>query len=168
MNRIFINIFGSYRKNKFEINYLKFKKVIRYILFDLKLNSINNQSIIFNFIDNKIMTKINRDYLNYNCTTDVIIFDYRAEEIKDDISAECFVNYQLAIKEIIDKKDIYLSKEIILYALHSILHLFGFNDIDKKDSLIMKQKEFELMKNLNLEFNFSEYSILKNNINGMI
>jgi probable rRNA maturation factor len=91
------------------------------------------------FLNDKEIRKLNRKYLNHDSPTDVLAFDYRALgselAISLDTAARNAKIYNTSPKE-----------EIMLYIIHGILHLCGYNDTTLKARKRMFKKQSAIMK----------------------
>ena len=109
--------------------------------------------------DNESIRKINKENRNIDNPTDVLSFPgYEKEEWEE------LKNYD---SEVIYIGDIVVSKEKILeqakeyetgferefcYLIaHGMLHLMGYDHMEEEDKKVMREKEEEIMKKLNLE-----------------
>lgn len=121
----------------------KIKKVVRSILKvekkDAELNIV--------FIDNKRIKEINKTFLGHNYATDVLSFAYHEPSRKNNISGEIIVSVEMATK-LAQKRGYSVEGEIVLYLIHGLLHLLGYNDRQKSDAKKMHQREGELLSNL--------------------
>ncbi len=123
------------------------KKVLKYAL---KKENIKNASFSVIIVDDSYIHKINKAYRNIDRATDVISF-----ALMDNDS--CNTN-----DGILRLGDIYISidkvksqakeynhseeREISFLAVHGLLHLLGYNHMNKKDEKIMFEKQ-ELILN---------------------
>jgi probable rRNA maturation factor len=92
------------------------------------------------FVGPKRMRTINKQYLNHDYVTDVLTFDFGKNQqgeiiICPHIAAAYAKAHQTST-----------GNEIILYVIHGILHLAGFDDHKPKDMLQMRIMENELLK----------------------
>ncbi|GAB6282043.1 MAG: rRNA maturation RNase YbeY [Ignavibacterium sp.] len=109
-------------------------------------------SLEINFILQEEIHKLNKNYLNHNYSTDIITFNYLKEannlsskinsdlNIENKIDGEIFISIDDA-KQNSKKYKVSFQKEIERLIIHGILHLLCYDDVDKKDRLIMKRKE---------------------------
>jgi len=83
------------------------------------------------------MRAVNKKYLKHDYVTDVLTFDLGE-------SGEIIICPQIAC---VNAKEHQTSteNEIILYVIHGILHLAGFDDHSSKDILQMRHMENELL-----------------------
>ena len=84
------------------------------------------------------MRSINKKYLNHDHVTDVLTFGL-GEGL-----AEIIICPQVAATNA-KAHQTSTEKEIILYVIHGILHLAGFDDHSEKDILKMRRMEKELL-----------------------
>ena len=125
----------------------RIKKVLKYAL---KKENIRNASFSVIIVDDSYIHKINKEYRNIDRPTDVISF-----ALMDNDS--CNTN-----DGILRLGDIYISidkvksqakeynhseeREISFLAVHGLLHLLGYDHMNKKDEKIMFEKQ-ELILN---------------------
>ena len=95
----------------------------------------NDLSIVF--VGSQRMRAVNKKYLKHDYVTDVLTFDLGE-------SGEIIICPQIAC---VNAKEHQTSteNEIILYVIHGILHLAGFDDHSSKDILQMRHMENELL-----------------------
>ncbi len=139
--------------NKFEIinelsnieELVEVKKVIDYAL---KTEKINN--VIFNIIivDNNYIQKLNREYRKIDSPTDVISF---ALEDNDDINyspirllGDIYISLDKA-KEQAKEYNHSLLRELSFLAVHGLLHLLGYDHMNKEDEKIMFEKQERIL-----------------------
>ena len=85
---------------------------------------------------------MNAKFLNHYYSTDIITFDY--SEDRNGIDAEIFISIDDAESNA-RKYKVHLKNEITRLIIHGILHLLGYDDQQKKDKIIMKRKENDLL-----------------------
>jgi probable rRNA maturation factor len=127
-----------------KVNLKKIKKILKEISSLLNLSS---KKISFVLSDNRFIKELNKKFFKRNSSTDVISFPL-SDEIDKDYLGEVVVSVEEAMKEN------NWEKELILYLVHGILHLLGFKDKKKKERIIMRKKEEEIMRCL-----FGRYNI---------
>ena len=90
------------------------------------------------FVGTKRMRAVNKEYLKHDYVTDVLTFDLGNH------IGEIIICPQVACT---NAKAHHTStqREIILYVIHGILHLAGYNDHSAKDILQMRRMEKELL-----------------------
>ena len=120
------------------------KKIVRGVLKfekqDAELNIV--------FTDNKRVKEINKTFLGHNYATDVITFAYDEASINNDKAlGEIIISVEMA-KKLAQKHDCAVEGEIALYLVHGLLHLFGYNDKQRKEAKKMHQREGELLSSL--------------------
>ncbi|MBU6391475.1 MAG: rRNA maturation RNase YbeY [Planctomycetes bacterium] len=121
----------------------KIKKIIKGILKVEKKDA--ELSIVF--IDNKTIKQINRAFLGHNYATDVLSFTYDEPSFKNNVKGEIVVSVEMASK--LSRRYGYeVEGEIVLYLVHGLLHLLGYDDKRKKDAKKMHQRAGELLSSL--------------------
>ena len=66
---------------------------------------------------------------------------------RNSITGEIIVSVEMA-KKLAQKHDCAVEGEIALYLVHGLLHLFGYNDKQRKEAKKMHQREGELLSDL--------------------
>jgi len=99
------------------------------------------------FVSPARIKHINKNCFNKKSITDVIAIEPGkfCGDIYDNYLGDIIICPQKA-KENSIKFKTSLEKETILYLAHGILHLLGYDDLRKKDSLKMEMKQQELMQ----------------------
>lgn len=114
------------------------------------------------FVNESTIAKLNCEYLNHHGPTDVITFDYlggkKIPAIENDqrTIGEIYICCDLAERAAVQHNNEF-STEIILYIVHGILHLCGYNDLVEADIQKMRSKEKEILSNLNDEFELTNF-----------
>ena len=89
------------------------------------------------FCTDKKMLEINRQFLKHNFYTDIITFDLSEGK---DIQAEIYISID-RIRENAKAFKCPFKKELFRVLIHGALHLCGYDDKHKKETMIMRQKE---------------------------
>ena len=84
------------------------------------------------------MRAVNKKYLKHDYVTDVLTFDLGER------SGEIIICPKIAYANAKEHRTS-TEKEIILYVIHGILHLAGFDDYSSKGMLQMRRMENELL-----------------------
>lgn len=123
----------------------KLKKYVKYVVKKLKIENCEFNIII---VDNEKIQMINREYRHIDRETDVISFAF------EDNMDVCYKDFRLL-------GDIYISidrcysqaleyghsreRESCFLATHGILHLLGYDHIEKEDEEVMNSLQNELL-----------------------
>jgi rRNA maturation RNase YbeY len=95
--------------------------------------------ISFIFCDDAYLSEINVQYLKHNTLTDIITFDYTADN-KGKISGDIFISIE-RVKENAERLNVPFVNELHRVIIHGVLHLLGYKDKNKVDKALMRQKE---------------------------
>lgn len=95
------------------------------------------------FCDNKIIRRLNRKYFHKTSSTDVIAFPLQ-DKLNPDYLGEIVISVEEAVKAS-KNYDYNWQKEIILYLVHGILHLIGYNDTTESAKKIMERRQKEIL-----------------------
>ncbi len=116
---------------------LKASSVKKLVLFFLQEKKIACQEIAFYFVGVRTIKKLHVDYFQDPTPTDCITFP-----LDEDYLGEIFVCPEAAL----DYNPRRPYQEITLYILHGLLHLLGYDDIDRKKRALMRREEKRLME----------------------
>ena len=98
--------------------------------------------LMYHFITDEDLLRINQDYLNHDTYTDIITFDYSSA---DQIEAEVFIS-TLRMEENALKNTQSVDKELLRLLSHAVLHCLGFKDSTEDEKRLMRSKENELIE----------------------
>jgi len=134
------------RHKAYKINERLLKRVISQILKFCKNSEKTGFEFVF-FDDNGIKV-INKRYKGSGRPTDVLSFRINRKEFGSDKDlGEIFISIDRAF----ENSKIFgteFSHEVVLYIIHGILHLFGYDDEDVKAKCRMMAKEREVLEYL--------------------
>ncbi|MBU0754905.1 MAG: rRNA maturation RNase YbeY [Planctomycetes bacterium] len=107
-------------------------------------------------VDDTEIHAINAKYLNHDRPTDVISFDYRDKAEESSIpSGELIVSGETAQRVSQERGDLDAGAELVLYVIHGVLHLLGYNDQEPEDAARMWAKQNQIMESLGFPGNLS-------------
>ena len=106
--------------------------------------------LVVNLVDSTVITCLNEEYLKHAGSTDVITFDYNAEDSQCKkkpvfLSGEIFICVDEAIIQAHRFRAPW-EQEVVRYAIHGILHLAGYDDRSAAQKRIMKREEDRLVR----------------------
>jgi len=123
------------------------------------LNIPQNSVLSFVFPGPVTMRKINRNFLNHDYLTDVICFNYAADDPNlddDDIAVEIFISPDIAMQRSDEDSNLNYAEEMVLYSVHGVLHATGMLDGTPHQKAQMRTKENNILAKLKEVFVFSE------------
>jgi len=127
-------------QSKIPIPVFKIKSLVRKVVDDLHRRDLwkGLKEVSFVFVGSKRMRSINKDFLGHDYVTDVLTFDLgsMAEIIICPSTARMNAKTHGAL----------LEHEILLYVVHGLLHLAGYDDHSATDIERMRLKEQQLLK----------------------
>ena len=117
--------------------------------------------VCVSFLSPAGIERVNEDFLGHHGPTDVISFDYRAEDdpgfadetdVFDgsddaDPSIELIVCPAVAYEQAV-KRGLPYAEEVALYVAHGLLHAAGYDDLNPKAKRVMRRAEKRVMKGL--------------------
>ncbi len=144
MNQIYIKFLTQYLRT----DKRKLASLIRRAMRISNPESQMTLSVVL--VDNELIKKLNRRFLKQNRITDVLAFPFtraEREKRKDERGefGEIIVSVQKAYQEARRRK-IPPDQEIILYCIHGLLHLLGYNDHNRKDRLKMWLRQEQILR----------------------
>lgn len=128
------------------IEFLSLKKEFQ------KFTNHKKLEINLHFIDDSMMKSLNNKWRGINNTTDVLSFPYyKLDEEIINQEIHCFGEIFVSIErcKIQAKSQSHsLKREITIMFIHGILHLFGYDHIDKEDYKVMQKAEKIIIEKL--------------------
>ncbi len=114
----------------------------------LALEGESCDEVAINFVDTETICRLHQDFFQDPSPTDCISFPL------DDIETpgyrmlgEIFVCPETAL-QYAQANNVDPRQELTLYVVHGLLHLLGYDDIEKKDRLAMRKAEKKHMEHL--------------------
>ena len=139
-----LNKFDIYNLTEEEL--VKEQKIMKkYIKKCLKIEQVTNASFNVILTDNKKLKELNTNYRNIKKETDVISFaleDEKEEQInsKKRVLGDIYISVEKA-KSQSEEYGHSLTRELSFLAVHGLLHLLGYDHIEKEDEKIMFKKQ---------------------------
>lgn len=118
-------------------------------------NFSKNVEVSISFVTNEEIKQINNKYRNINKETDVLSFpliDFNIETINTNniiILGDIIISIEKAISQA-EQYGHSIEREIGFLTAHSMLHLLGYDHMEKNEEKIMFLKQDEILKNINL------------------
>lgn len=97
------------------------------------------KSLSYIFCTDEYLLKVNNDFLKHDFYTDIITFDL-SESKGSPIIGEIYISVD-RVKENALTHNVSFEQELHRVIFHGALHLCGYKDKSKKDSLLMRDKE---------------------------
>lgn len=116
--------------------------------FALKYEKVLNAEFNIIIIDNKRIKEINKEYRNIDKETDVISF--ALEDVKDFIYSDLRLlgDIYISLDKVKEQSKLYehsFLRELAFLSVHGLLHLLGYDHMEKQDEIIMFQKQEEIL-----------------------
>ena len=146
------------RQKTRRVDMVLFKRMIRFLLHDLL--SRTDYELGFYIVESKEMAEVNETFLQHTGSTDVITFDYN-EPDSPTLRGEVFICMDDAVHQAKEFQTTWQS-ELVRYAVHSVLHLLGYDDLVPDKRRIMKREENRLLKELAGQFSLSKLQVARN------
>jgi len=101
-----------------------------------------DSEICISFVDDKAIRELNNSYRNINRATDVLSFPQDGPDFS--ILGDIVISVDTAKRHAVRYKNTY-EFEIKKLIVHGILHLLGFDHKKKKETIVMREKEKQLL-----------------------
>ena len=111
----------------------------------LKHLRIPTASLTVIFISRQKIQALNKQYLHRSYATDVLAFDLSSQKKKNVISGDIFISTDAVLQNARVFKN-NSKQELVLYMVHGILHLLGYDDHSPSDIKKIRAKEREVME----------------------
>ena len=138
----YIEVFNEYNKDIKELDILK--DFINYASEKLSLKNVMFNVII---IDNDSIHKINKEYRGIDRPTDVITFALEDDKKIDTPEVRILGDIYISYDKVISQAKEYghsTKRELCFLGVHGLLHLLGYDHMNKKD----EEEMFSLQKEL--------------------
>lgn len=145
MNKITINDEYGYSDYKY------LKKVLRYTLKYLKIKNVSFDII---FCDNEYIHKINKEYRNIDSPTDVISFAFEDNGKMIYNNSRLLGEIYISIPKMIFQAKEYdhsEKRELSFLSVHGLLHLLGYDHINKDEEKIMFELQELILNGTNIK-----------------
>jgi len=101
------------------------------------------------FVTNEEIKELNREYRNVDSETDVLSFPMNEEFDGVNILGDIVISTQKIIEQANDFNHS-MEREMCYLTVHSMLHLLGYDHMNKEEKNKMRAKEKEIMKKLKI------------------
>jgi probable rRNA maturation factor len=126
---------------------LRLEAIEQLVRIILEQEGVHRGELSIVFVDQVTIRRANKKYLKKDYATDVLAFETIPIGVKpkrDCLFGNIMISIDAAIKQSRAFKTA-LPEEIMLYVMHAILHLRGYDDHTVKDVKKMRSKEREVM-----------------------
>lgn len=113
-------------------------------------HGITNGKMNVVFVDSDTIRQYNRDFLQHDYPTDTIAFPTIDRRSEGYIEGEILVCTEIA-KERAAEFGWTAEEELLLYVVHGLLHLTGFDDITPEQQTLMQEKERSYLATLGIQ-----------------
>lgn len=102
--------------------------------------------ITYIFCDDEYILNVNRQYLEHDYYTDIITFDYSEGDV---VSGDLFISFDT----VRSNSEVFFTpflQELHRVIIHGVLHLCGYKDKTEEDERLMREKENEALRFINM------------------
>jgi probable rRNA maturation factor len=122
-------------QDEFEVDLEKVRSVCERILDNHKIRSGRINVVL---VDSDTIRQYNRDFLQHDYQTDVISFPLEDRRNKGHLEGELLVCTEIA-KSRAEEFGWTAEEEMLLYVIHGMLHLTGYNDTTAEQQTVMQE-----------------------------
>ena len=115
--------------------------------FALKKENLNNVEFNIIFVSSDKIHEINREYRGIDRVTDVISFaleDNKDIELDHRLLGDIYICLDRAHEQAIEYNHSFL-REVSFLMIHGLLHLLGYDHMEKEDEIVMFSKQEEIL-----------------------
>jgi probable rRNA maturation factor len=133
------------QQERLELDYQRMKAVARAVL---EGEGVKKAKVTIACMTDPAIRVLNKRFLQHDEPTDVISFPYQRS--KSDLQGELAVSTETATTVAIARGHA-PADELLLYIIHGILHLCGYDDLDDKARSEMRAREGRYLKALKID-----------------
>ncbi|MBL6611929.1 MAG: rRNA maturation RNase YbeY [Flavobacteriaceae bacterium] len=93
--------------------------------------------VVYSFMSDEELLKLNKEHLNHDAYTDIITYDFRSEGLEE---ANLCISYERIIDNAFTFK-VSNTNELCRVCVHGLLHLAGYDDKDEASKAEMRNQE---------------------------
>lgn len=133
------------KQKRFEIDEQAVNRLVKLVI---QAEKRDCNEVVIHFVGTKKICSLHAQYFDDPSITDCISFPIDSEDSGPySVLGEVFVCPETAASYV-KKHGGDLHEEIMLYVVHGLLHLLGYDDIEEADQKIMRERERFHMENL--------------------
>lgn len=114
----------------------------------LEGEGVTHARISLAFVDNPTIHRLNKQFLDHDEPTDVLSFPYSTANAKV-LEGELVIGVEVAQASAAERGHA-VEAELLLYVVHGLLHLCGYDDHTSRDRQAMRQRERHYLAQLGL------------------
>lgn len=139
-----LNEFNIFNQTNYDIDD-EIKVMKKYVNDTLEMEKVSNAEFNIIFVDNSFIKELNKKYRNIDRETDVISFALEDEKKEDSfldnrMLGDIYISVDKAKSQAIEYGHS-LKREISFLAVHGLLHLLGYDHMNKDDEEVMFGKQ---------------------------
>ena len=156
-----MNVLFDNRQDSFVVSENLKAKIVECIKTALRVENreISNVEVSVSFVTNEEIKNINSEFRNINKETDVLSFpmDFEfSEEGMPYILGDIIISTEKSMEQAKEFGHS-IDREILYLVCHSVFHLLGYDHIEELEKLVMRNKEKETMKWMEVFKNEKEF-----------
>ena len=124
----------------------------------LKHEKIDNGVVNVMIVNNEEIKSINKRYRGIDNPTDVISFALEDDDTFVSIPIRVLGDIYISIDKVYEQAKEYghsVKRELAFLTVHGILHLLGYDHMNKEDEIVMFKKQDEILDNFNIRRDYA-------------
>ena len=124
----------------------------------MKSEDVNNGVVNIIIVDNKKIREINKEYRKIDKETDVISFALEDDDTFIELPIRVLGDIYISIDKVKSQASEYghsEKREICFLTVHGILHLLGYDHMNKDDELVMFSKQAKILDDLDIRRDYA-------------
>jgi len=116
----------------------------------LRSEGIQQAAISVALFDDRVITDLNRQFLQHDRATDVLSFPLHKDGAR--VEGDIAISVETAAREA-RARGIPVETEVALYAVHGVLHLVGYDDQTPQERRRMWDRQLQILRTLHYDTN---------------
>ena len=141
-----MNTYEIFNKTNYDLK-KETDKLYELLAFALKREKLDNVEFDVIFVDSNTIHDINKTYRNVDRVTDVISFaleDNKTIELDHRLLGDIYICVERAEEQAKEYGHSFL-RELAFLTIHGLLHLLGYDHMEKEEEKIMFQKQEDIL-----------------------
>ena len=116
------------------------RRAVRYVM----KKERRGEDVSIAFVDDARIAELNEQFLKHAGPTDVIAFNLDSPCDPDGLLGEVVVSAEMAAAEA-RRRHIAIERELLLYVIHGVLHLLGYDDSAPREARLLRGRQRRLL-----------------------
>ena len=140
--------------NETDLEIKELDTLLKFIEFVVKKEKLDNCMFNIILVDNPYIHKINLEYRGIDRPTDVISFALEDSKDEVDLGFRVLGDIYISLDKVEEQSKLYehsYLRELCFLTIHGLLHLLGYDHMEKEEEVIMFKKQEEILSEFGIE-----------------